>query len=76
MRRHEPDLVALVAGLLFVGISAAFLVGAVTDLRLDPRWVGPVALLAAGTAGLLASLSRLGRDAGERGRTRNRDRRP
>jgi hypothetical protein len=76
VRRHEPDLVALVAGLLFLGISAAYLVGELTDLRLDPRWVGPLALLAAGTAGLLASLSRLGREAGARGRPRNRGRRP
>lgn len=57
---------ALVAGLVFLAVSGAYLAGAATDVRLDPRWVVPAVLVALGVAGLLGSLSRMGREAGAR----------
>lgn len=62
MRRHELDLVSLVAGLLFTGTAAAFLVGELTDVRVDPRWVVPVVLVGLGLAGLAGVV--LGRSRG------------
>jgi hypothetical protein len=58
---------ALVAGLVFLAVAAAYLAGAATDVRLDPRWVVPVVLVALGVAGLLGSLARMGREAGAKG---------
>ena len=55
MRRHELDLVSLVAGLLFVVAGAAFLVGEATDLRVDPAWVLPVVLVGLGVTGLVGA---------------------
>lgn len=56
MRRHELDPLALVAGLLFLIVGCAYLVGELTDSEVDPRWVVPVALLTVGFAGLASSL--------------------
>lgn len=56
MSRHERDAVSLMAGLLVVVLAAAFLVADVTGRTFDGRWVGPAALLLAGSAGLAVSL--------------------
>lgn len=56
MRRHELDLVALIAGLIFTGLAVAYVVGAYTDLRLDPRYVFPLVVIGLGVAGLAASI--------------------
>lgn len=62
MRRHELDLVSLVAGVLFTGAAAAFLVGELTDVRVDPAWVVPVVLVGLGLAGLAGVLLGRARD--------------
>lgn len=66
MRRHELDLISLGAGVLFLLVAVGHLIGALTDVRLDvdARWIAPVVLLAGGALGLLASLSRWGREDG------------
>jgi hypothetical protein len=56
VHRHPLDFLSLVAGLLFTGFAVAYLVGAYTDVRLDPRLVLPLALVALGIAGLGGSL--------------------
>jgi hypothetical protein len=54
--RHERDAVSLMGGLLVVLLAGLFLVGDLTDLALDGRWVVPVVLLAVGATGLVSSL--------------------
>lgn len=56
MDRHERDAVSLMGGLLVVLLAGLFLVGDLTDLSLDGRWVVPVVLLAVGATGLASSL--------------------
>ena len=56
MRKHPLDLISLIAGLLFTGLAVAYIVGAYTDVRLDPRLVLPLVLVGLGLAGLAASL--------------------
>lgn len=56
MVRHERDVLSLMAGVLAVLVAGAFLLGDLTELRLDGRWVGPVLLLLVGGLGLAASL--------------------
>lgn len=56
MRRHEFDLTSLVAGLVFVGIATAYLIGAYTSVRIDAGWVLPLGLVGLGLAGLAGSL--------------------
>jgi hypothetical protein len=56
VRKHSFDLVSFIAGLLFIGLAVAYVVGAYTDIRLDPRLVFPVLLVGLGVAGLTASL--------------------
>lgn len=57
MRRHDLDLVSLLAGLLFTGMAVAYVVGAYTDVRLDGRFVVPLVLVALGAAGLLGAVT-------------------
>lgn len=56
MARHSFDLVAFAFGLVFLGFAAAYVAGAYTDLRLDPRLVVPIALVGLGVLGLAASV--------------------
>ena len=56
MDRHERDAVSLMGGLLVVLLAGLFLMGDLTDLSLDGRWVVPVVLLAVGATGLVSSL--------------------
>lgn len=56
MRRHELDLTSLVAGLVFVGIAVAYLIGAYTKVRVDAGWVLPIGLVGLGLAGLGGTL--------------------
>ncbi len=57
-RKHEQDSVSLMAGLLLVLIAGLFLLGDLTAVDLDDRWVWPGALMAVGTIGLLSTLRR------------------
>jgi hypothetical protein len=56
VRKHELDLTSLVAGLVFVAIALAYLVGAVTKVHIDAGWVLPFGLVGLGAAGLAGSL--------------------
>jgi hypothetical protein len=56
VRSHPIDLLSLIAGLLFTGLAAAYIVGAYTDIRVGPQYVFPIALVALGLAGLAGSL--------------------
>jgi hypothetical protein len=56
VRKHSFDLVSCVAGLLFIGFAIAYIVGAYTDVRIDPRLAVPLVLVMLGLAGLAASL--------------------
>lgn len=58
MRRHPLDLASLLAGLVLTGLAAVYLVASLTDHRLDAGWVLPIALVAAGLAGLAGGLTR------------------
>lgn len=62
LSRHERDAVSLMGGLLLVLVGAAFLLGDLTELSIDGRWVAPVVLLVVGAAGLLATLRPRGTD--------------
>ncbi len=56
MWRHERDAVSLMAGLLFVLGAGFFLLGDLTPLDLDGRWVAPLVLIVVGGLGLLSTL--------------------
>jgi hypothetical protein len=57
VRRHAADLTSLIAGLVFVGIGTAYLVGVLTDVRIEMRWVLPLGLIGLGLAGLAGTVS-------------------
>jgi hypothetical protein len=54
--RHPFDLWAFVFGLVITGLAVAYVVGAYTDIRLDPRLTLPLVLVGLGAVGLAASL--------------------
>jgi hypothetical protein len=56
VRKHPFDLVSFIGGLLFTGFAVAYIVGAYTDVRVDPRLAFPLALVGLGLAGLAGSL--------------------
>jgi hypothetical protein len=62
MRRHELDLTSLVAGVVFVAIAVAYLVGEATDVRVSAGWVLPLGLIGLGLAGLAGTVRRGLRD--------------
>jgi hypothetical protein len=55
-RKHEQDTVSLMAGLLLVLIAGLFLLGDLTAVDLDDRWIWPGALIAVGGVGLVTTL--------------------
>lgn len=57
MRRHPLDLFSLLSGLLVLGFAIAYLVGAMTDYRLDGRLAFPLLLVGLGIAGLAGALA-------------------
>ncbi len=57
MRRHAADLTSLIAGLVFVGIGTAYIIGALTEVRIEMRWVLPLGLIGLGLAGLAGTIS-------------------
>ncbi|MDQ3629200.1 MAG: hypothetical protein M3419_10400 [Actinomycetota bacterium] len=59
MTGHRVDVVALVFGLLFLTTAGAWVAVEIGELsRSDLAWAAPVALIVAGTLGVLASLRR------------------
>jgi len=70
VKRHPADLIALIAGLIFVLIGSAYLTRDNVDFGADgTEWLLPLALIGLGIAGLAGSI------AGVR-RTRNDDTEP
>jgi hypothetical protein len=63
MNTHPLNVTYLVVGLVFLGLSASWAFSEAGLIDADSsRWVLPVTLLVAGTAGLVASLAKgLGR---------------
>jgi hypothetical protein len=61
VRRHSADPVALLAGVVFVVVGAAYLSGALTDSDVQARWILPGVLIALGLGGLLATLLNMAR---------------
>jgi hypothetical protein len=64
VKRHPVDLVPLVLGLALVAVAVAVLLDHLGAADLEAGFVLPLLLLVVGAAGLLGSLSRLGREAG------------
>lgn len=62
MRRHDLDLTSLVAGLVFLAIAAAYVIGDYTDVRISAGWVLPLGLIGLGLAGLAGTVRRGLRD--------------
>ncbi|MGH8828055.1 MAG: hypothetical protein ACRDVZ_10785 [Jiangellaceae bacterium] len=63
MKRHDTDVVSLVFGLLFLGVSAMWPLVHYDVLGLSGLDVAiPVLLVSVGLAGLIASLGKLRRD--------------
>lgn len=56
MRKHSIDLFSLISGLLFTGFALAYIIGAYTDVRLDPRLALPLTLVGLGVAGLASAM--------------------
>lgn len=56
MQRHDLDLTALVAGLVFIGLGLVLAVDGAGWVDVDLRWAAPVLLLVLGAAGLAAAL--------------------
>jgi hypothetical protein len=56
VRRHSLDLFSLFAGLIFVGFSVAYVVGAYTTVHVNPKLVVPVLLVGLGIAGLVGAV--------------------
>ena len=56
MRRHDLDLLSLIAGAVFALVALASLVGAATDESVDLGWLAPVVLIGLGIAGLTGAL--------------------
>lgn len=59
--RRPRDAVSLVFGLLYVGAAVLFLVGDLTDVRLELEWAAPALLISCGLLGLIASVRRSSR---------------
>ncbi|MGI5118996.1 hypothetical protein ACQEU5_05550 [Marinactinospora thermotolerans] len=58
MSRRRTDWGSLVAGLLFVGLGAAFVVAGTTNWGFDAIWVLPILAVGLGLVGIARALSR------------------
>ena len=56
MRQHRIDLFSLLAGLLFVALSVAYVIGAYTTVHVNARIALPLLLVWLGVAGLLGAV--------------------
>jgi hypothetical protein len=65
VRRHETDVVSLVAGLLFVIVAVVHIAAGSTDTELNLRWLVPATLVLLGVLGLLSAIRSPRRRAGE-----------
>jgi hypothetical protein len=69
VRRHATDFTSLVAGLVFLAIGAAYLVGMVAEVHVEWKWVLPLALIGLGFAGLAGTISQARRQRAADGET-------
>lgn len=58
MKRHDLDLVSLIAGTVFLLVAGSALIEAASDVSVDLTWLFPVTLVAVGVAGLAGALRR------------------
>ncbi len=58
MKRHQPDLTSLLAGVTFCVIALAYIGGEITNRTFQLRWVAPILLIGLGMAGLAGGLLR------------------
>lgn len=58
VERHKLDVLALVSGLVFVGVAVVGLLDAVVLRAADLRWLGPLALVLFGAVLVLTAGSR------------------
>jgi O-antigen/teichoic acid export membrane protein len=56
VKRHETDLVSLIAGLFFLAIGTIYFVIPRFDAHLDRLWLWPVVLVGVGVAGLAGTV--------------------
>src|SRR5215204_1505213 len=57
LHRHATDVVSLVAGTIFAGLTAVWLLNVSDVLDLEAAWLaGPLILILAGVVGLVAAL--------------------
>jgi hypothetical protein len=57
VRKHATDFTSLVAGLVFLAIGGAYLVGVMAEVHVEWKWVLPLALIGLGLAGLAGTIS-------------------
>lgn len=55
MRRHDVDVLSLMAGLLFMLMGLGWLLDAADAFRVDWEWLAPLVLVGLGLVGLLTS---------------------
>jgi hypothetical protein len=67
-QRHATDVISLVFGVIFAGFTVVWVLQLTDAIDPEQAWVvGPVVLIAAGAAGLVAALRpRSGSDDGQR----------
>ena len=58
MKRHDLDVLSLVAGLLFLGLAVTFFLDATNVWSADVTWVPAIVLIALGIGGVLSTLRR------------------
>jgi hypothetical protein len=58
VKRHDLDVLSLVAGLLFAGLAVAFFFDATDVWSADVSWVPAIVLIALGIGGVLSALRR------------------
>lgn len=65
MRRHDLDVLSLVAGLVFLGVALVCLAAAITDQHVRGPIVAPAVLISLGAAGIAASVRRVRASGGQ-----------
>jgi hypothetical protein len=58
VKRRQPDLTSLIAGITFCVIALAYIGGEITNRTFQLRWVAPILLIGLGLAGLAGGVLR------------------
>jgi peptidoglycan/LPS O-acetylase OafA/YrhL len=56
VRRHDLDVVSLIAGVVFLALAVIYLVASATDSSIDGRYVWPALLVTLGAGGVAAAV--------------------